>query len=192
MGLKIEKLAELQYDELVTLGVIEQDKDLSSIFIEDINMSFNVLRSLSIEGKLSKNTKERIFEYFDKIIITKKSLIEKYIRLSGFNPITTEITEPVVETPKKKRKPKRDVKLPRRYGKDNILQDIEKQGGKPTNAQLTALELNALKNIYIKLNARLINDMLTDKPILTDEDYRDIRATITLLNNRLKNILKKK
>jgi hypothetical protein len=34
--------------------------------------------------------------------------------------------------------------------------------------------------------------MLMDKPILTDEDYRDIRATITLLNNKLKNILKKK
>jgi hypothetical protein len=34
--------------------------------------------------------------------------------------------------------------------------------------------------------------MLTDKPILTDEDYREIRATITILKNRLKPILKKK
>ena len=92
----------------------------------------------------------------------------------------------------KKLKKKKENKLPRRYGKNSVLKDIEKQGGKPTNAQLTALSVNELKNTYVNLNSRLIKDMLMDKPILTDEDYRDIRATITLLNNKLKNILKKK
>ena len=76
--------------------------------------------------------------------------------------------------------------------KTQIVVALEKQGGKATNAQLTALAINDLKNTYVNLNARIINDMLTDKPILTDEDYRDIRATITLLNNRLKHVLKKK
>jgi len=196
MAVKIEKLAELQYDELLTLGVIEQDKDLSTIFLEDVNISFNMLRTLSKEGNLSKDTKERIFEYFDKIILTKKSFIEHYMRLADTNiKMETSVIEEVKsepEPPKKTRKPKREVELPRRYGKDVILKDIEKQGGKATNAQLTALAVNDLKNAYVNLNARLINDMLTDKPILTDEDYRDIRATITLLNNRLKHVFKKK
>jgi hypothetical protein len=102
-----------------------------------------------------------------------------------------ELKVEVVEEPKPK-KDKKEKTLPRRHGKANILKDIANQGGKPTNAQLTALAVNDLKNIYVNLNARLVNDLLTDKPKLTDEDYRDIRATITIVKNKLKDILKKK
>ena len=89
-------------------------------------------------------------------------------------------------------KPKKEKLLPRRYGKALISKDIQKQNGKPTNAQLTALEINQLKNIYVNINTRLINDMLTDKPIFTDEDYRDIRSAIDIMKNKLKKIIKKK
>ena len=71
------------------------------------------------------------------------------------------------------------------------MKDIEKQGGKATNAQLTALAVNDMKNMYVNLSARLINDMLTDSPKLTDEDYRDIRSAINIVKNKLKNILNK-
>ena len=47
-------------------------------------------------------------------------------------------------------KEKKEKELPRRYGKANIVKDIASQGGKPTNAQLTALAINDLKNIYNK------------------------------------------
>lgn len=197
----VEKITELEFDELATLGVIEQDADLTFIFMDDTSMSFNMLRTLAKENKLSETTKENIRSIFDKIILTKPNLIDKYLRLTNASGVSVKVEEPVVEANeepkveepvKKPRKPKREVELPRRYGKELIDKDIQNQGGKATNAQLTALAINDLKNTYVNLNARIINDMLTDKPILTDEDYRDIRATITLLNNRLKHVLKKK
>jgi len=195
----VEKITELDYNELATLGVIEQDSDLTFILMDDTNMSFNMLRTLSKENKLSDTTKENLRSIFDKIILTKPNLIDKYLRLTNTSEVSVKVEEPVVEAieepmepVKKTRKSKKEVKLPRRYGKELIEKDVQNQGGKATNAQLTALAINDLKNTYVNLNKRLINDMLTDKPILTDEDYRDIRATITLLNNRLKHVLKKK
>ena len=200
MGIKIEKLADLEYNEIVTLGVIEQDSVLSSIFLEDVKMSFNMIKLLSKENNLNEVSKLKIYEFFDKIILTNKNYIDKYKRLISHEITTNNVIEEptnnsdmvVDELKNKEIKEKKENKLPRRYGKNSILKDIEKQGGKPTNVQLTALSVNELKNTYVNLNSRLIKDMLMDKPILTDEDYRDIRATITLLNNKLKNILKKK
>lgn len=200
MATKIDKLKDLDYDEIVALAVIEKDEDLNEIFTDEVKMSYNMLCTLSKEGKLSKDTQGFIRQLFDKIILTKSSLINKYILLAEADGKTIGIvkTEPV-EEPKveiveevKPIKEKKEKELPRRYGKANIVKDIASQGGKPTNAQLTALAVNDLKNIYTNLNARMVNDLLTSSPKLTDEDYRDIRATITIVKNKLKDILKKK
>ena len=200
MATKIDKLKDLDYDEIVALAVIEKDEDLNEIFTDEVKMSYNMLRTLSKEGKLSKDTQDFIRQLFDMVILTKSSLINKYLLLAEADGktigeiLSTPVEEPkveVVEQPKPK-KEKKEKAVPRRYGKANILKDVASQGGKPTNAQLTALAVNDLKNIYVNLNARLVNDLLTDKPKLTDEDYRDIRATITIVKNKLKDILKKK
>jgi hypothetical protein len=201
MATTISKLKDLDYDEIVALAVIEKDEDLNEIFTDEVKMSYNMLRTLSKEGKLSKDTQDFIRQLFDKIILTKSNLINKYVLLAEADGKTIGIikTEPVeepkpemvVEAPKPT-KEKKEKELPRRYGKANILKDIANQGGKASNAQLTALAINDLKNIYNNLNARMVNDLLTDKPKLTDEDYRDIRATITIVKNKLKDILKKK
>ena len=133
------------------------------------NASFNELHAKNL---LDDKTKTVIKDIFDKIILTQDRLIDKYKKLSTILASTN--------------------RLPRRYGKDKVIKDIEKQNGKATNPQLTALELNDLRNIYSKLNKRVINDMLSDSPILTDEDHRSIRATIILLKNKLKPILNNK
>ena len=200
MATKIDKLKDLVYDEIVALAVIEKDEDLNEIFTDEVKMSYNMLRTLSKEGKLSENTRDFIRQLFDKIILTKSSLINKYLlfaqadgkTIGVINPTPTE--EPKVEIVEEVKpiKEKKEKELPRRYGKANIVKDIASQGGKPTNAQLTALAINDLKNIYNNLNARMVNDLLTSSPKLTDEDYRDIRATITIVKNKLKDILKKK
>jgi len=193
MATEIKKLQELEYDELVTLQIIENDKDLSEIFSDEVSLSFNMLRTLSKEGKLNQNTQDLIRELFDKVILTKTSLINEYVQLAksdgkSIKTITPEVAPVEVPLNKDKKSPTK----PRRYGKANIEEDIKKQGGKVTNAQLTALEVNDLKNLYVNLNTRLINDMLTDKPILSDEDYREIRSVITILKNKLRPIMKKK
>lgn len=81
---------------------------------------------------------------------------------------------------------------PRRYGKSYILADIEKQNGIATSPQRAALKVGDLKNIYIKLEQRLINDMLTGERILTDEECRLISSAIEIIETKLKEILKRK
>jgi hypothetical protein len=195
MIVELENLKDLQYNEIATLAVIQKDNDLLEIFSDDIKMSFSLVVSLARENKLSQETSNYIRVLFDKIILNKPQLIDWYLRFLDAEGIKIE-TPPIIpiESPKpkvkKERKPKAKV-LPRRYGKAHIMIDIEKQGGKATNAQLTALEVNDLKNIYVNLSTRLINDMLGDTKKLTDEDYREIRATIGILKNKTKKILKK-
>lgn len=207
MATIVEKLADLEYNELITLGLIENDTDLCDIFKEDINLPFSVLYRLSKGNELPENIKELVFNIFDKLIVTRKQYIEKYSKLLNEEPETQEtLLEPILElettvitesikeviikdTPAKKTS---KSNTPRRYGVSKILVDIENQGGKATNAQLTAIAVNELKNIYVNLNARLVKDMLLETTILDDEDYRDIRSTVKIAQNKLKNVLKKK
>jgi len=194
MGKIAEKLKDLPYHEIIALNVIEKDEMLREVFTDEIKLSFNMLRTLSNEGKLNEDTKTFIYELFDKVILTKTDLIKSYSdMIEGYD---TTISVPKIETPvieQPKTQPiKAEKKLPRRYGKAYIEKDIKNQDGKATNAQMTALAVNELKNIYVNLNARLINDMLTDTPKLTEEDYREIRSAVTIVKNKLKDVLKKK
>jgi len=200
----IDKLKDLDYNEVIALAVIDKDSDLKEIFTDEVKTSFNLVISLSKEDKLNEDTKSFIRKLFDKVILSKPILIDWYLRLMSESTQTDETPEVVesvaviepeptkIPSPSPVSKPKKEKALPRRYGKDNILKDIEKQGGKATNAQLTALAVNDLKNMYVNLNSRLVNDMLTENKKLTDEECREIRATIKILENKLRPILKKK
>lgn len=193
MATEIQKLYELEYNEVVAISVIESDEDLRLIFSDEVKLPFNMVRTLSLDNRLSEETKSLIKQLFDKIILTKEPLCEKYKRLSNQNGIqVTQVEEPkeaVVEV--KKDTPKKTKLLPRRYGKAQINKDIQNQSGKATNAQLTALAVNDLKNLYVNLSNRMVHDMLSGAPILTDVEYREIRSTITILKNKMKPILKK-
>lgn len=193
MATEIQKLYELEYNEVVAISVIESDEDLRLIFSDEVKLPFNMVRTLSLENKLSEETQSLIRQLFDKIILTKEPLCEKYKRLSNQNGVQVtqveETKEVVVEI--KKDITKKTKALPRRYGKAQINKDIQNQNGKATNAQLTALAVNDLKNLYVNLSNRMIHDMLSGSPVLTDEEYREIRSTITILKNKMKPILKK-
>jgi hypothetical protein len=137
MATEIEKIADLNYNTTITLGVIEQNDDLLEIFNEQIKMPFNILFRLSEEGRLNDKTKELLNTIFEKIILTKKDLIDKYLRLADSSGIVVgkpniiskvienkeediiTIEEPIVIESKPK-KQKNGKELPRRYGKKNI------------------------------------------------------------------------
>lgn len=197
MGVTVEKVAELEYNEIITLKLIEGDTDLCGIFKEDINLPFNILYRMSKENVLTEEIKTMVFDIFDKIVSCKKIYVDKYLRLQNAEPEIQETPVPqettvVAEVVVVESKPKKEKATPRRYGKVAIEEDIAKQGGRATNAQLTALAVNDLKNIWVNLNARLVKDMLLDDKILTDEDYRDIRSTVKIAQTKLKNVLRKK
>lgn len=216
MAIEVAKLKEMDYNTTITLGVIEQDADLKAIFTDDIKLPFNILYKLSEEGTLNDRTKELLAIIFEKLILTKKELINKYLQFANTKGVEINQTKeleieveqeeeidngedsivpvkPIVVTPKKTivKKEKTGKELPRRYGKEKIIEDVKRQGA-ATPVQRAMLKVNDLKNIYVNLSARGIKDMLGDAGLLSDEDCRKIVSVITIAERQLEDILKRK
>jgi hypothetical protein len=215
MATEIKKITDLTFSTTLTLGVIDKDSDLKEIFTDEIKLPFSVLYKLSEEGTLNERTVELLTEIFEGLILTKKDLVDKYLRLaseneikvSGNKEIEIEVEEPyledeeegklveiVVESPLKKKSVKKEKtgkELPKWYGKDKIDKDIERQDGKATPVQRAMLKLNELKNLYFNLNTRGIKDMLADANTLSDEDCRKIVAAVTTFQRQTEEIMKK-
>ena len=205
MAKTIEKLAELEYNELVTLGMMEQCGDLKEIFTDEIKVPFTILYSLQKEGKLNDETKQLLVELFENLILTSKDLIGKYQRLMQSPPTpqtapveVAEVVEvAVVEAPikvviKDKVSEKKESVIPRRYGKEKITKDIEAQGGIASPVQRAMLKVNDLKNIYVNLSTRGIKDMIANTDSLSDEDCRKIVSAITTFERQMADIVKTK
>lgn len=102
----VEKIAELEYNELITLGVIEQNDDLKEIFTEEIKMPFNILYRLQKEGSLNDRTKELLVDMFEKVILTSKTFVDKYQRLaSGIDTTKTDPIEVIVNVVEETKQP---------------------------------------------------------------------------------------
>lgn len=218
MATVVDKIQDLEYNELLTLGVIEQNADLLEIFKSEVKMPINLLYKLQKEGTLNNETKKVLTEFFEKLILTKQSFINQYLKLAGLepsdvkqavaeeiklredvlpiaDPTPTKVVETVVETVKKQPRKVKVVKekdLPRRYGKQQIEKDIVAQGHKANAKQRAGLKLNSLKNVNVVLINKFIKDYHNEAQVLTDEDYSKIEASITMFERSLDTILKKK
>lgn len=208
MATEVEKIKEITYNSTVTLALIEIDNDLKEIFTDEIKLSFNVLYRLSEENRLSERTQELLIMIFEKIILTKSDLIDKYLRLANNRGVSINtvkeieveeqehdeeegvVKQEVEEKPKKVKKEKTGKELPKWYGKEKIVKDIERQNGKATPVQRAMLKLNDLKNLYFNLNTRGIKDMLADTNTLSDEDCRKIVAAVTTFERQVEEIMK--
>ena len=202
MSTEIKKLAELEYDDMITLAVIESDDILTDIFKEEIKISFNMIRTIAKDNELNKETKELLLEIFEGIILPTKRYINKYIGFGGVaisngfidevvvvEIIETPITEDKVEKPTSIKKEKA---LSKWYGKERLVKEISEQGGIATPTQRAMLELNELKNIYSKLLAKGIKDLETGSNVLSEEDCRTIESIVVLAKRRLNKVLTKK
>ena len=218
MATKLIKLKELEYNEQLVIALIHKDAQLNKIFVPELKLSLEVLLLCSKENRLSQTTKILLRSVFDDVILRQSDLIEQYqflahkdgITLSEVkNEVIEEIQEPILEpvseeivekteeiiavkTPKVKKE--KENEIPRRYGKEKILKDIESQGGKATSLQNAMLRVNDLKNIYVNLSNRGIKDMCgnSDVKLLSDADCRTITAAIKLMEMKLETILKRK
>lgn len=202
----IEKIADLEYNELVALNIIEKDEDLCSMFNEDVRLPFSMLYRMSKEDSLNEDIKVLIYDFFEKIISTKKNYVEKYLRVLNSDienlvptkVVNQEIPEVIEDKIIKKvaTKPKtttnKTKELPKWYGKSKVLIDIEAQGGVATAPQLGVISINDIHNIYLKMTRITINDMLTNNRILTDEEYRKVKAINKTYSNQMKAIFKNK
>lgn len=188
---EIKKLEDLEYNEIVTIGVIESDVDLTSIFREKINLPFSLLRTMSKKFELTEDIKDTLNAIFNSIILTKKEYISKYKQLGDADYVYEEpITEQVIEKlTNNKPKPIKEGALPRRYGKDKIMEDVASQNGVITPIQRAQLAINDIKNCYVQLDKRLIKDAFTDNTKLTDEQYRLIVSLANIVKNQTKIII---
>jgi len=182
MGRSLQKIAELEFNEDAALMVIASIGDVKDIFSEEVNMSLEMVMELKKGRRTPPKITETIKTIFDKIILTKSDCVALYRQM------LEELPKP---KGRKKAIKQKEPKLPRRYGAEQINRDIERAGGKATNAQLTALAINELKNLYVKLNTRMVKELLSENGSLSDEDYREIRSTITMVKNKMRPILKK-
>ena len=198
MATEIKKLIDLEYNEILTLGLIESDEDLNAIFTDEIKLPFNILRTLAKDDKLNDDTKFLLKGLFNQVILTKKEYINKYLLLAKNSDIEVRketTSTPVIEKVEEITPPisiKKCKTIPRRYGKEKILEDIEKQGTKATPLQNAMLSVNRLKNIYVNLSARGIKDMFSGTKLLSDADCRDIVAVVQIAERKLEEILKRK
>lgn len=166
----------IEFDIFKALQVIENDKDLDEIFRADkIKTPYSSLVTLAKNGMMNPDTISRVKELFEKIILVNKKPLNAYLKLG---PTILD-----VNTPKR-------VKLPKHYGKKRILEDI-KNNAKQTELDRAMLGLNSLRNMYATLKNRCIKEKLTDVKFFTNADYREIIATVRIVENKLKPILNK-
>lgn len=205
----IEKIADLEFNEIATLKLIEMNEDLTSLLISDENTTFADLYEKQATSKLNEDTKSDILEIFEKIILTKKDLASKYSNLlekclanklvaTKEEKVTPKVvTKQVVPTtPKVIKKVAKETKegkveMPRRYGLVAVNEDIAKQGGKATILQSAMISSNDLKNLYVNVNNRLIKDYFSQESNITDAEYRDLIKAIATIKQIVNPIIKK-
>ena len=203
----LDVLADLKFDILITLNVIKRENDLVTLLGLDLSESVDDLLLLHRYNSLKENHLKALEEIFIDLILTNQTYIDLYNKLEA-NPLMlkkgdanapapTPVAEPApvkevkaVVKPKTPAKEKAPAKLPRRYGKTEILKDIAKQGGKPTLTQTTMLKVNDLKNYYVKLSNLGIKDMLTDTQVLSEEDCKQILSAVNIVEQKLGKIMK--
>jgi hypothetical protein len=95
MATVVDKIQDLEYNELITLGVIEQNSDLFEIFKSEIKMPINLLYKLQKDGTLNNETKKVLNDFFEKLILTKQSFINQYLKLAGLEP--SDVKQAVAE-----------------------------------------------------------------------------------------------
>lgn len=203
MEIGFDILENLEYNDVIVLKVIEADNLLKEVFYEEIKIPFGTLYESALNNTIDENTKEYMNRFFNSAILTDFKVIQNYkkfadelqipIEVSPIfeNEVIEDVTEEVTETTtKKSKKSKKAPKYPRRFRVDEVKEEIQKQGGKATLSQTAMISSNHLKNMNVKINNLLIRD--SDKHLLSESDYLTIISTIRIVENKLKNVLKKK
>lgn len=164
---KKAKATEIVFNLLSTLILIGSDESLLAMFTHKYKTDFDLYIASAKEGLVKPEAVKFIKGIFTKVIVTRPEYINAY--------------QLIVEKQEKK-----ENKLPKRYGKKQIEADIEAQKSPMTEQQRMMLKVNDLKNIVAKLSRKGIANTLGEAETLSDGDCRDVIATITQLENKLK------
>lgn len=203
-------MKKVTFDLVSALNLISVEEDLATTFNNKFpNESFPKLISTAEKGKLSKEKSDFVKGLFDNVILKRNAFVDKYGAYAS-----KSASVPAVKSNSKKSTqgkltlvenkgvfstetvptsvgvdPK--AKLPKEYNKTRVMEDIAARGGgKPTEFEQAVLDLNDLKNMYYKLNAKCNRQRYRGSKELSDVDCRDISASISTITKKLKHLLK--
>jgi hypothetical protein len=207
-----KKLADLKFDRITTLRIIDKIEDLREIFTDEIKLPFSSLYRMASNGTLPDRVDEMITSIFEELICTKEEyaiiynqylnsgdVVENVATVVEPEKVVEQVIEMVEVAPVVKLKPievkvtkvVKEKAFPRRYGKENIEKDILKQGSPANSLQRAMLSTNLLKNLYVNMSNKLIKEYFGNA-VLTDEDYRKIQSVVTTVERQFQQILKNK
>jgi hypothetical protein len=83
---------------------------------------------------------------------------------------------------------KQELKIPRRYGKQQVEKDIIHQNGVITELQKTMLSINELKSLYINLQGKSTSDRYRNTNKISKRDGQKIRFAIKRFKEEVKSI----
>jgi hypothetical protein len=176
---------EVVFDVFKTLYMIKTNEDLLEVFNMGVSIDIQTAITTAKNGLLSDKTLEYVEGLYN-IIVDNESYLEQYEKLAhNIAPAQVELTE-------------EEFQIPRRYGKDKVLADIEKDQRKASQVEKAIIASNSIKNMYVNLERRLIHDLFVERGefdgdvVLTDEECRDIIAIQQLMANKLRSIFNKK
>jgi len=107
--MKAVKTSQVEFDVFKTLHVIENNKVLNEIFKDDNDaLSYSMLRTMAKHNTLKVDMLSTLEEIFDRLIANNPSILKKYEKLDAEELKNDE------------------SKLPKHYGKVQILKDIDK------------------------------------------------------------------
>ena len=158
-----------EFNTVKTIKLINKESLLKQVY-ETKSSDFNVskLTEQAINHELADDVIQTLNDIYESVILIKKEYLDQY--------------EKLVEK----------EKTPRRYGKNQILKDIEEQGGVATETQNTGLKLADLKAMLGTLQMRGVSDHYKGTKKLTRDNNRKIRSAIRDLEKALKPILNQK
>jgi hypothetical protein len=170
----------IEFDIYKVLYMVKTNKDLLAVFNSVIDVSIQTTITNAKNDLLNEKTVGYLKSIYN-IIVSNETYYEEYSILK--HNYTSEETI-------------NQFKIPRRYGKNKILSDIKNDNRKPTQIEKTLFAINNIKNIYVKLDKKLIHDLFVERTdlsgdkFLTEEQCRDIIALQELMTTKLKDILK--
>lgn len=168
MEVKTASATEVTFDMCDVLVLIKQHDELMEVLSKKTTQEYKMLYTMARGGLMNDDLKDYLRGIFQKIIMKQNHLLQEYVKIQT---LKTHVKMENTET----------VSLPKHYGKKKIEEDIKNQKGGATEVQKAMLALNDMRNIYSKLLARGISDMVIDTEKLSEEDCRAIVSMVERL-----------
>lgn len=159
----------LEFNTIRTVGTINKDSMLKRVYEKKLGEHNHAkLKEQAANNQLADETIEFLKSVFVDVILQKPELIDTY------NKVELNTT------------------TPRRYGKVQIMNDIDTQGGVATNLQNTSLNVSDLKTITLNIAAKLTSDHYRGTKNFSNDDLKSINALIRDFKKKSESILNKK